>query len=377
MPAVTYVQNHTGVCTFKEELTRAGTVAVDCEAAGFHRYTDRLCLVQLSTVDETFVLDPLAVDLTPCLKSFLEDPNRRVTMHGAAYDLRLLRRDLDIAVTNLADTQVAASLLGESAVSLQALLERHLGVRVSKKFQRADWAKRPLPRQMIEYAADDTRHLLGLAARLEDELQRRGRADWAEEEYQWLVETSAEPAPIRNPDPLTRLKGARSLNPRDATALRKALEWRDRIARSRDLAPFRVVSDRTLLAVVLARPAAVPGLAQVKGFPRRLARTEGQSLLAVMKQSDPKPLGNLLPDSLSRWRGSRPAPIEEAAFERLKVARNKVAEKLGLERGRVMANHVLRKVVDAKPASLTALKAIPGVRRWQAQVLGERLLKAL
>ena len=117
---------------------------MDCEAAGYHRYSDRLCLVQLSTPSETFVLDPLAMDLTPHLKPFLEDPGRRVLMHGAAYDLRLLRRDLNISVARLGDTQVAASFLGEPAVGLQALLEKHLAIRVSKRFQKADWARRPL-----------------------------------------------------------------------------------------------------------------------------------------------------------------------------------------------------------------------------------------
>ena len=172
--ATTYVQTLEAARRFEDAIAGASLLALDCEAAGFHRYSDRLCLVQLSTPHETFVLDPLAIDLTPHLGPFLEDPHRRVIMHGAAYDLRLLARDLGITIANLADTQVAASLLGEPAVGLQALLASHLGVSVSKKFQRADWAKRPLTREMIDYAAGDTRHLHRLVAILEGSCARRG-----------------------------------------------------------------------------------------------------------------------------------------------------------------------------------------------------------
>ena len=99
-----------------------------------------------------------------------------------------MRRDLGIRVAALADTQVAASLLGEPAIGLQALLKRHLGVMVSKKHQRADWAERPLPRDMIEYAAGDTRHLHRLVHVLEDGLRELGRLSWAREEYDRLLE---------------------------------------------------------------------------------------------------------------------------------------------------------------------------------------------
>ena len=376
--AIIYVETSDQARRVERSLALADSVAVDCEAAGFHRYSDRLCLVQLSTSEQTFVLDPLAVDLTPHLKPFLEDPRRRIVMHGAAYDLRLLHRDLGIRVAALADTQVAASFVGEPGVGLQALLERHLGILVSKKYQRADWAARPLSGDMIEYAAGDTRYLHRLAELLEARLAEQGRLSWALEEYGRLLENSVETAGSDAAvDPVARIKAARRLDDRAVTALREATRWRDRIARSRDRAPFRVASDAALLAAVAARPPSVAALAALKGFPQQLAAREGRALLEIFGRVDRLPARELVPYPFPAARGTRPSPEEEAAFERLKEVRNGVAGRLGLDRGRVMANQVLRNLAAAKPVGRAALTAVPEVRRWQVDVMGNELLQAL
>ncbi|MDE2653598.1 MAG: HRDC domain-containing protein [Gemmatimonadota bacterium] len=359
-------------------LARVRSVAVDCEAAGYHRYSDRLCLVQLTAAGQTFVLDPLALDLAPHLRPFLEDPARVTIMHGAPYDLRLLHRDLGIRVGALTDTQVAASLLGEPAVGLQALLERHLGIRVSKRFQRADWASRPLPAEMIEYAAGDTRHLHRLAEILEARLEEAGRLSWAREEYRWLLDNSFDGGNEGpEPDPVTRFKAARRLDDRSVTALREAIAWRDRIARERDRALFRVASDAALLAAARVRPPSVAALAAVQGFPSRLAHQKGAALLKRFARVEGLPERELVPYPRSKTRGTRPDPEEEAAFERVKEVRNAAAGRLGLDRGRVMANQVLREVVAAMPGDRAGLAAVAEVRRWQVDVMGGELLDAL
>lgn len=378
MSTPTHVRTSDAVEAAARAMT-AGDLAVDCEAAGFHRYSDRLCLVQISTLRRTFVLDPLAVDLGPALKPLLEDSGRRVIMHGASYDLRLLRRDLGVGVANLFDTQVAAALAGEPAVGLQALLKGRLGVHVSKKHQRADWAKRPLPRDMIEYAAGDTCHLHRLATKLEGALKRLGREAWAEEECRRMLDAATEAeAGADAEDPLTRVKEARKLDPRSATALRRALEWRDGVARALDRAPFRVATDAALLAVATQRPLSAAALAKTRGFPAGMARSRGRSLVEALDRVERTPAPRLEPYPTAPRRGrGRPPPEEEAAFERLKVARDRAAARLGLDRGRLMANAVLRQVAAAKPRSLQELAGLREVRQWQAGELGEELLGAL
>ena len=375
---VPYIHTADGLERVARSLAAGGDLAVDCEAAGYHRYSDRLCLVQLSTPSETFVLDPLAVDLTPHLKPHLEDPDRRVLMHGGSYDLRLLRRDLEIVVAQLADTQVAASFLGEPATGLQSLLDKHLGVQLAKKYQKADWARRPLSRDMIDYAAGDTRHLHQLAAVLDKALRDLGRLHWAKDECDWLVASAAETTePESPPDPVTRFKGGRRLDARTVTALREAIAWRDRIARSLDRAPFRVASDAALLATVAAQPASVGQLANVKGFSPRLAERSGRSLLDALGRVRRLSHRDLQPYPVLRRGRGRPTPEEEATLDRITAVRNAVAAELGLDRGRVMANHLLREVVAVRPDSPSALGAMPDVRGWQVEILGRRLLDAL
>jgi len=376
MHPTTFVDTPAGAEAARRALAGAEAVAVDCEAAGFHRYSDRLCLVQVSTPCETFVLDPLATPLDDCLRPCLEAPDTPVLMHGAVFDLMLLRRDLGVGTAGLVDTQVLASFAGEPAVGLQALLEQRLGVRVTKKFQRADWAARPLPHEMIDYAAGDTRHLHQLADVLGRAVREQGRERWAEEECRRIEKAAAEPAEEGAIDPVTRVKGAGKLDDRTVTALREALRWRDGIARSKDRAPFRVATDQALLAAVLAEPADVEALVRVRGFPSRLARERGRGLVQVLRRVRRMPAETLAPYP-SGNRRKRADRTDEAVLERLKEVRNRAATELGLERGRVMANQALQAVAAAQPKSLAELASVKDLRRWQVEVLGTALLEAL
>jgi ribonuclease D len=365
----------------RRDLASARRIALDCEAAGFHRYSDRLCLLQITTESATYILDPLAFDPADLLRETLQDPAIPVIMHGADFDLRLLDRDLGIRLHGLFDTQVAASLLGEQALGLQALLESRLGVSLSKKYQRADWAERPLTEGMLEYAAGDTHHLLRLADVLAGELDAAGRAAWAREECRALeASATARGADDAEPeDPVTRVKGARDLSPREVTALREALEWRDRLARERDKAPFRVVGDQPLLEAVLHRPLDERELADIKGFSTALARGEGIELLHRFDRVAQLPDTELRPYPRSPRRGGpgRPSPEAEELAEKLKVARNRRAEELGLDRGTLLANAVVQAVAAERPATLEALGRVDGMRVWQLEAAGPALLEVL
>lgn len=364
----------------REELRQARRIALDCEAAGFHRYSDRLCLVQLTTETETYIIDPLAFDPSELLRGVLEDPEVTILMHGADYDLRLLDRDLGIRLQSLFDTQVAAALLGEQALGLQALLESRLGVSLSKKYQRADWAERPLKDGMLEYAADDTRYLMKLADLLMADLEKAGRTDWAHDECRALEDNALErdDADAEPEDPVTRVKGARDLSPREVTALREALEWRDQIARERDKAPFRVVGDQPLIEAVLTRPLDQKELSDIKGFPKGLARGEGVELLSRFDRVAQLPDGELTPYPRNHRRGpGRPPPEVEALAEKLKAARNRRSEELGLDRGTLLANAVVTAIAVQGPSTLEELARVDGVRAWQVEAVGPALLAVL
>ena len=361
----------------RDVLRQVDAFALDCEAAGFHRYRDTLCLVQLSTRTENFILDPLATNLRDVLRGPLENPAVQVVMHGADFDMRLLDRDLSLRVRGLFDTQVAAALLGEPRVGLSALLETYLDVRLSKKHQRADWAARPLTPGMLSYAAADTAHLLDLRDLLMPRVEDAGRTAWVEEELAVLqdVRWQEEDDGV---DPVTRVKKARGLPPRDLALLRTALTWRDELAREMDRAPFRVAGDGALLALVDARPTSLAELAEVKGMPARIVAREGPALLTRLEEAMRIPPDELEPYPRSRDAGpGRPTPEEEERFELLKAARNRTANALGLDRGRVFPNSALMALARGTPDSLPGLVEGGLARRWQVEVVGPALQDAL
>jgi len=360
----------------QRHLASAERIALDCEAAGFHRYSDRLCLVQLTYGDRTYLLDPLSIDVEGLLRPILEDPDREVVMHGADFDLRLLDRDLDINLRGLFDTQIAASMLGIDGIGLQSLLERTLDVSLSKKYQRADWAKRPLPEEMLKYAALDTHHLLDLADRLARELEEAGRMQWAREEFQELQKIRYE-EPDES-DPAARLKAARDMADREVHRLREALRWRDEIARERDRAPFRVANDSVLIQAARQPPGSVEELINIRGMNRGLARQEGEGLVRRLEAVEALPDGEVqgLPPRDHSGRG-RPPPEAQDRMRTLKAVRNQRAADLGIDRGSLLPNALLEELALEPPESIEDVSRVPGIRNWQAQLLGPDLLEAL
>jgi ribonuclease D len=357
-------------------LSGCTRIAIDLEAAGFHRYSDRVCLLQISTASESVVLDTLAIDPSSAIRPALEDPACEVVVHGADYDMRLLDRDLRIAPNHLFDTQIAATLLGEPAIGLAALLDKYLDVKVSKKHQRADWAMRPLTQDMLDYAASDTRHLFALADILGKKVTEGGRTDWVREECD-AMEALRWSAP--DVDPVTRFKKkARDLDDRQLHRLREVWMWRDAIAERRDRAPFRIAGDPVLLEVATSEPKSVQDLLAIKGMPSRLAEQSGKELLHILATVDaleeselkgypPRPTGG----------PGRPLPEEEERMERLKKVRNEVSDELGLQRGVILSNASLMAIAREKPESLEELARIDVVRRWHIEVVGQGFLNAM
>ena len=376
----THIHDEAGTDALRNRLEGVASLALDLEAAGFHRYSDRMCLLQATVAGETFVVDPFEVDVGALFRGPLEDPDVEVVMHGADFDLRLLQRDLGIDMRGLFDTQIAAMLLGAEAFGLAALLEEHFDVRLTKKYQRADWADRPLTDGMLEYAAAGTHYLDELAARLRRQLDETGRAAWVEEECRALEAATREGADTEDEpvDPVTRIKGARKLPPRVVHALRLAWEWRDDIAKARDRAPFRVVGNQPLIDAVMTGPGRAEELADIKGFPRGLARNEGKELIWILKDVAGLPDEQLVGYPRRGPGGpGRPTPETEALFERLKGARNAAADAIGLPRGTLLSNAVLMEIARAEPKDREALAAIDGMRAWKLDVTADRLLATL
>ena len=356
-------------------LARERLVAADTEAAGYHRYSDALCLLQLSTRGETWLVDTLAVGSLNPLAEVFEDPRTEIIFHDADYDLRLLDRDFGVQVRGLFDTKIAARFLGERAFGLSSLLEGKLGISLEKKFQRADWAKRPLSPEMLEYAAMDTRYLPELRDRLRDRLDEMGRLGWAEEEFRLSEATAWAPAEDED-NAYLRLKGARDLDRRGLAALRELHAWREGVARERDVAPFRVLNNEPLLGMAAKLPRTEAELVKAPGMSEGNARRYGRDLLAALERA------RAIPEAeLPTWpRGPRRPPRDpdvDARAERLREVRDRAAERLDLEPGFLMPRAQLEELARRRPRDRAALAEIEGVRKWQIDAIGDELLTVL
>jgi ribonuclease D len=359
--------------SFLTSIASTRVVAVDTEGASFHRYVDRIYLLQLSTERHHAILDPLKVESPSGLGMLLESRDVEVVFHDADYDLRLLHQDYGWRVTNIFDTRVAAQLLGIKAFGLAALLDQYFGVKLDKKHQRADWSMRPLSDDMLHYAAQDTMHLLGLRDQLRTALEQKGRWHWAREEFsrlegtQWELEVDG--------TSFLRLKGARDLTRRELALLRELVAWREGVARSLDRSTFRVVTNDVLLELSRRSPRTMDDLRSIKGIGRSILDNRGGEILEAAARGRDVADADLprFPKS-PRWERD---PHFDERVARLKRVRDEVAADLDLDPGVLCARDRLEAVARARPQHMEQVQALPELRGWQIEVLGKAFVKAV
>jgi ribonuclease D len=368
-----YIDTPAAAAEFFASLPVGGGIALDTEGASFHKFVDRIYLLQVSAPGVTAVLDPLAIGAPPRMGELLQSRDVEVVLHDADYDLRLLHQDYGWHVAHIFDTRVAAQLLGIKAFGLAALLERYFGVKLDKKFQRADWSLRPLSKGMLEYAALDTAFLLDLRDKMRAELERAGRWGWAAEEFAGLEGTQWEPD-----DPATafmRMKGARDLSRRELAVLGEVAAWRTSVAKELDRATFRVMGNEVLFELARRQPTAVADLSAIKGMPRGIVERRGRELIAAVARG-----AALSEDALPKYpraaRWDKDADFDERV-NRLRGVRESVAAKLELDPGVLASRERLEAIARVRPKTVEELAAVPGVTKWQAEVLGEPALRAV
>ena len=246
-----------------QSAQRQPRVAVDLESNNFHRYPDRVCLVQLATSHAVYIVDPLSIEDIAPLGELLANAAVEKVFHSANSDLRLLDRDWKFPVRGLFDTSIGAAFVGSEKLGLAAVLTEYLGIEIdkNKKLQRADWSRRPLTEALLRYAALDVFHLDRLTTLLYERLDKLGRTEWVKEECQRLEG-------IRHvaPDPEWRflsVKGSRDLDGRGLAILRSLHAFRETEAVRCDRPPFRIFSDAAMVELAdspYSDPSRVKGL---------------------------------------------------------------------------------------------------------------------
>lgn len=276
---------------FLDGLRDIPWIALDTEADSLHAYPEKICLLQITTPAGDDLIDPLAaLNLEPLLR---ELGGHELIMHGADYDLRLLRKHHDFVPRAIFDTMLASRLLGITQFGLTHLAAQYLGITLDKGSQKADWAQRPLTAKMTEYARNDTHYLKPLSDRLKADLEAKGRLDWQRESCARLIADCSEVRPPE-PDLVWRMKGSNRLSPPALAVLREVWRWREKEATAANRPPYFVLRHETLLdlATTAATGHSIEHLIPPKFSDRRrhgliVAVQEG---LAVSPSQQPRPI---------------------------------------------------------------------------------------
>lgn len=364
-----------GTAEFSEhllDLSRAPRLAFDTESDPFHRYYEKVCLLQFSTESADYFLDPLTHGMPDPIRALLSDASRTLVIHGADYDVRSLKHSFQLRLGKVVDTSIAAQLLGLPLIGLKNLLEGELGIVIDKKEQRSDWGQRPLTRAQLDYARQDTRDLLALAARLESRLQDLGRYAWLEEECALLLDRELK-ARTFDPEGFRKIKGSKALGIKGTGALRALYGWREQRAMAEDVPPFRVIRNELLLALAQLAdrgPLTPADLKSIKGVPKWI---DHRVLLEVMargiSESPPRPVSGSRP--------ARPSAEVQKRTDKLRAARIEWAQALAIDPGVLLPSSALERIAELPPQQLEKLHEVQGLTRWRAELLAPRILQAL
>jgi ribonuclease D len=347
-------------------LHGADRLAIDTEFMRERTYHPQLCLVQIGTESDCFLVDPLAeFDLAP-LHELLADRSKLKILHAARQDLEVLLLSSGTVPGPLFDTQVAAAFLGFAPqVGYADLVARQLGHSIDKGQTRTDWSRRPLTPAQLAYAADDVKHLLTLHSELQAALVAKGRADWVADE----IAAYENPALYRTDPALAwkRLKGLNRLRPAEQSAARALADWRERRAIESDKPRGWILADEALYGLATREPVSVEALESVPSLPPGVLRKRGDELLELLRaaRADESAVPLLAP--------KKPEAEQMAlATKLLQVVRDVATElQLGAE---VLAT---RKDVEAIAFGSVTLDESPLTQGWRGDVLGARLRAAL
>lgn len=369
-----WIRTQEALAELAASLEGCRAIGLDTESDSLYHHFDKVCLVQIATDRGNAVLvDTLAVRDLSALTPAMADPGLVKVLHGADYDVTTLKRDFGFTFASIFDTMIAARLLGRSEIGLAAVARDELGVLLNKENQKDDWSRRPLSPQQEAYALADVVHLVELRERLCAKLAAAGRLAWLDEECAAVARLE----PVvkrRDAEAFLNLKGARRLPPRALAALRELHAWRERQAEQRDLPPFKILGNESLLRLAELQRADPALLGTVPGVLPRLQRHSGEIVAALRRAAE-------LPEcELPRVvRSPRPVVPDEVLrrIERLKAWRAGKAAELQVDVSIVLPQRLIERLAEQGPRDPAGLAGVEGLRRWRAEAFGPELLAAV
>ncbi len=352
-----------------QTINREPRLAVDTESNSLFAYKEKVCLVQISTPIQDYVIDPFTcVDLS-ALGHIFSNPKQEKIFHASEYDLICLKRDYGFTFANIFDTMVAARILGMEAVGLGSLLLKYFDILLDKKYQRANWGMRPLPPEMLDYARLDTHYLFGLRDALETELITHDLLDLAHEDFLTACKAQAHENGNHNHE-CWRVAGSNHMDARQATVLNELCLYRDEQARKADLPLFKVLSNELLFEISKQKPSSLDDLRTIPRCSDKIIQRHGENLLKAAARGEQAPL-------ITRQRNQRPDEAFLARVDRLKEMRKLTAKELKVESDVVLPRELLDRLAAMNPKTKTELKKVLHDAPVRYQKFGNLILKTL
>lgn len=351
------------------QLASESVLAVDTESNSLYAYQERVCLIQFSTPRDDFLVDPLALDDLSPLGTLFADPGIEKVFHAAEYDLISLKRDYDFTFENLFDTMIAARILGWEEVGLGSILKVEFGVQLNKRYQRANWGKRPLPPEMLAYARLDTHYLIPLSMRMKAALKAAGRWELAREDFARLRNVNGRD-PQDQPEIPWRIRGSLDLSPRQAAVLKEIALYREEVAKAFNLPVFKVLSDRILLAIAESCPEDLRALQKTPGLSDSIFQRHGKALLKAVQRG-------LKAEPLHPPHQTRPSDEYLARLDALRAWRKKTAQQLRVKSDVVLPRDLLYTLAARHPSDMKSLSELLIQVPWRLEHFGEQILQTL
>ena len=348
------------------DLAEQSSVAVDTESNSLHAYHEQVCLIQFSTEKIDYLVDPLALDDISSLGKIFASSGIEKIFHAAEYDLICLKRDFNFSVTNIFDTRWAVRVLGYARDGLDGLLKDKFDVQVNKKFQKADWGKRPLSAEQINYARLDTHYLLPLKKMLEAELEQKGLLQMACEDFERACDVEI---PSAKPVLWERMANNHNFSPRELTILKELYEARERIAEELDRPPFKVMGDMQLFDIARLTPQYLDELFGL-GLSNRQVVRWGKAILQAVEKGQEGPL-------VKHQQHERPDDAFLSRLDALKAWRKNTARQMGVESDVVLPRPLMERIAESAPNTMTELSDLLAGSPWRMARFGPQILKTV
>jgi ribonuclease D len=371
LPDPILVRRPAEVQRMARRLEAQPVVAVDTESNSLYAYQEQVCLIQFSIPGEDYLVDPLALNDLSALGPLFADPEIEKIFHAAEYDLICLDRDFGFQFANLFDTMVAARILGRDAIGLGSILEEEFGVTLNKRYQRANWGQRPLPRDLLTYARLDTHYLIDLRDELAAALERQNLMDLAKEDFRRLtvVNGRSENDDEKPPD-CWRIKGAYDLSGQEAAILQSLCEYRDQVARRINRPLFKVINDRSLLAIAQAEPRDLRDLEHLPGMSARQVNRHGEALLEAVRRGQAS-------NPIYPPRSPRPSVRFVELVDSLREWRKHTAQHLGVQSDVVLPRDLMVEIAEKDPRQMHELSELLEDVPWRMERFGQQILRVV